>query len=280
MAQLSRPYQIALAALALFGARMVRRAARAQHVELDGGSRARRRRPPPARRETVRGGPGQARGGAHAGLPRRRPRRGRADARDQQSPRRGRDTRPARTPHRRGNLRTLPLRRTLRELPRAPSTATTRLQRPPPARRRGIRRRRTTSSVHGDGSSRRWSQHRCGTKFAPHAGDGRKRAETGQGRAGAVLEPEGLRRRGGAQGTAGGRARSSAGRSRCTTRAPSQVGVVRLDHHAIQVYQTHDPADREPKGQTTTLTGFTDAFSIEQAIGEARTCLSRTLDRV
>jgi hypothetical protein len=49
-----------------------------------------------------------------------------------------------------------------------------------------------------------------------------------------------------------------------------QVGSFGSITKAIQVYQTPTLLLVNKKGLTTTLTGFTDAFSIEQTIGEAR----------
>jgi hypothetical protein len=49
-----------------------------------------------------------------------------------------------------------------------------------------------------------------------------------------------------------------------------QVGSFGSITKAIQVYQTPTILLVNKKGLTTTLTGFTDAFSIEQTIGEAR----------
>jgi hypothetical protein len=49
-----------------------------------------------------------------------------------------------------------------------------------------------------------------------------------------------------------------------------QVGSFGSITKAIQVYQTPTILLLNKKGLTTTLTGFTDAFSIEQTIGEAR----------
>jgi len=49
----------------------------------------------------------------------------------------------------------------------------------------------------------------------------------------------------------------------------SQVGSFGTVTHAIQVTQTPTLLIVNPHGQTTVLTGLTDAFSIEQTIGEA-----------
>jgi hypothetical protein len=50
----------------------------------------------------------------------------------------------------------------------------------------------------------------------------------------------------------------------------NQVGLFGSITRAIQVYQTPTILFVNRKGLTTTLTGFTDAFSIEQTINEAR----------
>jgi len=50
----------------------------------------------------------------------------------------------------------------------------------------------------------------------------------------------------------------------------SQVGAFGSITQAIQVYQTPTILFVNGKGLTTTLTGFTDAFSIEQTVSEAR----------
>lgn len=52
--------------------------------------------------------------------------------------------------------------------------------------------------------------------------------------------------------------------------AASQVGAYGTITHTIQVNQTPTLLIVEPHGQTTTITGLTDAFAIEQAISEAR----------
>jgi hypothetical protein len=49
----------------------------------------------------------------------------------------------------------------------------------------------------------------------------------------------------------------------------SQVGSFGTVTHAIQVTQTPTLLIVNPHGQTTVLTGLTDAFSIEQTVGEA-----------
>ncbi len=54
------------------------------------------------------------------------------------------------------------------------------------------------------------------------------------------------------------------------TAEASQVGAFGSITQAIQVYQTPTILFVNRKGLTTTLTGFTDAFSIEQTINEAR----------
>ncbi len=55
------------------------------------------------------------------------------------------------------------------------------------------------------------------------------------------------------------------------TAEANQVGSFGSITQAIQVYQTPTILFVNRKGLTTTLTGFTDAFSIEQTINEART---------
>ncbi len=50
----------------------------------------------------------------------------------------------------------------------------------------------------------------------------------------------------------------------------SQVGAFGSITHAVQVYQTPTLLIVNRHGQTTTLTGLTDAFSIEQAVSESR----------
>jgi cytoskeletal protein RodZ len=54
------------------------------------------------------------------------------------------------------------------------------------------------------------------------------------------------------------------------TAEANQVGSYGSITRAIQVYQTPTILFVNSKGLTTTLTGFTDAFSIEQTIDEAR----------
>jgi hypothetical protein len=48
-----------------------------------------------------------------------------------------------------------------------------------------------------------------------------------------------------------------------------QVGAYGTITHAVQVTQTPTLLIVNPHGQTTVLTGLTDAFSIEQTVGEA-----------
>jgi hypothetical protein len=55
----------------------------------------------------------------------------------------------------------------------------------------------------------------------------------------------------------------------------NQVGSFGSITHDIQVYQTPTILIVNKSGQTTTLTGLTDSFSIEQAIGEAQHSQSR-----
>jgi uncharacterized protein YaeQ len=50
----------------------------------------------------------------------------------------------------------------------------------------------------------------------------------------------------------------------------SQVASFGTITRAVQVYQTPTIMIIAPKGQTKTLTGLTDAYAIQQAIGEAR----------
>jgi hypothetical protein len=50
----------------------------------------------------------------------------------------------------------------------------------------------------------------------------------------------------------------------------SQVGAYGTITHAVQITQTPTLLIVNQHGQTTVLTGLTDAFSIEQAVGEAR----------
>ena len=49
----------------------------------------------------------------------------------------------------------------------------------------------------------------------------------------------------------------------------SQVGSFGTVTHAIQVTQTPTLLIVNPHGQTTVLTGLTDAFAIEQTVGES-----------
>ena len=60
------------------------------------------------------------------------------------------------------------------------------------------------------------------------------------------------------------------------TAEANQVGLFGSITRAIQVYQTPTILFVNGKGLTTTLTGFTDAFSIEQTIDEARQRLRRS----
>ncbi len=50
----------------------------------------------------------------------------------------------------------------------------------------------------------------------------------------------------------------------------SQVGAFGTITHAVQIYQTPTLLIVNRHGQTTVLTGLTDAFSIEQAVSESR----------
>jgi hypothetical protein len=49
-----------------------------------------------------------------------------------------------------------------------------------------------------------------------------------------------------------------------------QVGAYGTITHAVQITQTPTLLIVNPHGQTTVLTGLTDAFAIEQAVAEAR----------
>ena len=49
-----------------------------------------------------------------------------------------------------------------------------------------------------------------------------------------------------------------------------QVGAFGTITHAIQITQTPTLLIVNPHGQTTVLTGLTDAFAIQQAISETR----------
>ena len=60
------------------------------------------------------------------------------------------------------------------------------------------------------------------------------------------------------------------GRSRCMTRSPSRSGRSARSPRAIQVYETPTILLVNRHGVTTTLTGLTDVYSIEQTIEEAR----------
>ena len=61
----------------------------------------------------------------------------------------------------------------------------------------------------------------------------------------------------------------SARRSRCTTPSAGQVGAFGTVTHAVQVTQTPTLLIVNPHGQTTVLTGLTEAFAIQQAIAES-----------
>jgi hypothetical protein len=60
------------------------------------------------------------------------------------------------------------------------------------------------------------------------------------------------------------------GRVAVHTASPSQVGSFGSITREIQVYQTPTLLIVNPRGQVTTLTGYTDAYAIEQSIAEAR----------
>ena len=104
---------------------------------------------------------------------------------------------------------------------------------------------------------------------AEHAGHRRTPAPAGQDRPDPVLEPARRRRRGGAQRTPRRPARAwRQDRHPLRLRRPGRR--VRHDHHAVQVTQTPTLLIVNPHGQTTVLTGLTDAFAIEQTVAEAR----------
>jgi hypothetical protein len=65
-------------------------------------------------------------------------------------------------------------------------------------------------------------------------------------------------------------ARKQGGRVAIHTAAPGQVGQFGTITREIQIYQTPTLLIVNPRQQVTTLTGYTEAFAIEQAIGEAR----------
>jgi hypothetical protein len=50
----------------------------------------------------------------------------------------------------------------------------------------------------------------------------------------------------------------------------SQVGAFGSFTRAVQVLQTPTILLVNPRGQTSSLTGLTDSFSLQQAVGEAR----------
>jgi hypothetical protein len=58
--------------------------------------------------------------------------------------------------------------------------------------------------------------------------------------------------------------------------AAKQVGEYGTITNAVQVDQTPTLLIVEPHGQTTTITGLTDAFAIDQAIAEARSAAAKT----
>jgi hypothetical protein len=63
---------------------------------------------------------------------------------------------------------------------------------------------------------------------------------------------------------------ASGGKVAVVDAAASQVGSFGSFTRTVQVYQTPTILIVNPKGQTTTLVGLTDVFSIQQAIGEAK----------
>ncbi len=65
-------------------------------------------------------------------------------------------------------------------------------------------------------------------------------------------------------------ARSLRGQVAVHEASASQVGSFGSVTRAVQVYQTPTLLIVNAHGQTTTITGLTDAFSIEQAVSEAR----------
>ena len=99
---------------------------------------------------------------------------------------------------------------------------------------------------------------------------GRRRAQAGQGRRDPLLEPEGRRRRGRAPRTAGRRPRTRRGKLAVHVARSSQVGSFGSFTRAVQVYGTPTILMVNTNGQTSSVTGLTDAFSIEQAIKEVK----------
>ena len=267
MTHISRPIQIALAAVVLFIAVwfVALAATRASHQ-----LRAPRPRPPPPpRARLARPLSANAPGGGTPAvqgprLPRLRPRRRRALASDPARPGRGRAV-PAERAAGRAEVsgsgaqgpRTRRVRhRTAR--PRAAADAANPAAAEPAAT--------ADPAAVAEQVLEHAGHPREGR--ARDAGRRRRRARARQDRRGAHLEPQRRGRRDRAPRTARRGPRCRTASSSCTSRARAQVGSFGSFARAVQVYSTPTILLIDSKGRTSSITGLTDVFAIEQSLHE------------